>query len=75
MNFEEDDIAVVEIFLANGEKCDRCWTILPEVEVIQITYVRDVMMFGKHFNKSITYLFFFFNFSFFRSTNKGFSNK
>jgi isoleucyl-tRNA synthetase len=31
MNFEEDDI-FVEILLADGEKCDRCWTILPEVE-------------------------------------------
>jgi hypothetical protein len=31
MKFEEDDI-YVEILLANGEKCDRCWTILPEVE-------------------------------------------
>ena len=31
MKFEEDDI-YVEILLANGEKCNRCWTILPEVE-------------------------------------------
>ena len=27
---------------------------------MQITYVRDAMMFGKHFNKNITYLLFLF---------------
>ncbi len=31
MNFEEDDI-FVDISLAEGDKCQRCWTILPEVK-------------------------------------------
>jgi isoleucyl-tRNA synthetase len=31
MNFEEEDI-YVDISLAEGEKCQRCWTILPEVK-------------------------------------------
>ena len=31
MNFEEEDI-FVDISLAEGEKCQRCWTILPEVK-------------------------------------------
>ena len=30
LNFEDDDI-YVEIKSANGEKCQRCWTVLPEV--------------------------------------------
>ena len=30
MNFEEDKISV-SISLASGEKCERCWTVLPEV--------------------------------------------
>ena len=31
MNFEEEDI-FVDISLAEGDKCQRCWTILPEVK-------------------------------------------
>ena len=31
MNFEEEDI-FVDIYLAEGDKCQRCWTILPEVK-------------------------------------------
>ena len=31
MTFEEEKIAVV-ISLASGEKCERCWTVLPEVD-------------------------------------------
>jgi len=31
MNFEEEDI-FVDISLAEGNKCQRCWTILPEVK-------------------------------------------
>ena len=31
MNFEEEDICV-DISLAEGDKCQRCWTILPEVK-------------------------------------------
>ncbi len=31
MNFEEEDI-FVDICLAEGDKCQRCWTILPEVK-------------------------------------------
>ena len=31
IKFDEEDI-FVEILLADGEKCDRCWTILPEVK-------------------------------------------
>ena len=31
MSFEEEKIAVV-ISLASGEKCERCWTVLPEVD-------------------------------------------
>ena len=31
MNFEEEDI-FVDISLAKGDKCQRCWTILPEVK-------------------------------------------
>ena len=31
MNFEEEKISVA-ISLASGEKCERCWTILPEVD-------------------------------------------
>ncbi len=30
INFEDEDI-YVEIKLADGEKCQRCWTVLPEV--------------------------------------------
>ncbi len=30
LNFEDDDI-YVEIKSANGEKCQRCWSVLPEV--------------------------------------------
>ena len=31
LNFEEEDI-FVDISLAEGDKCQRCWTILPEVK-------------------------------------------
>jgi isoleucyl-tRNA synthetase len=31
LTFDDDDI-FVEILLAQGEKCQRCWTILPEVK-------------------------------------------
>jgi isoleucyl-tRNA synthetase len=31
MNFDEEDI-FVDISLAEGDKCQRCWTILPEVK-------------------------------------------
>ena len=31
ISFEEDDI-FVDISLAEGDKCQRCWTILPEVK-------------------------------------------
>ncbi len=31
MNFEEEDI-FVDISLAEGDKCQRCWMILPEVK-------------------------------------------
>ncbi len=31
LNFDEEDI-YVEISLAKGDKCDRCWTVLPEVK-------------------------------------------
>ena len=31
MNFEEEDI-FLDISLAEGDKCQRCWTILPEVK-------------------------------------------
>ena len=30
INFEDEDI-YVEVKLADGEKCQRCWTVLPEV--------------------------------------------
>ncbi len=31
LNFDEEDI-YVEVSLAKGNKCDRCWTVLPEVK-------------------------------------------
>ena len=31
INFDEENI-FVSISLASGEKCERCWTILPEVK-------------------------------------------
>ena len=49
LNFDEEDI-YVEISLAKGDKCDRCWTVLPEVKDDPNNLCKRCNDVCKHFN-------------------------